>query len=224
MRLYSRRPTVSTGWTEWKVLWRPLKVLLNRQTNWRSSTDKWWACVFGSEAEYEVPPNLLLSMLFWNWLELSLFFNAQLYRLERYNECKSVYTDLIRNSQDEYEEERKTNLAAVMASVSQWENTPLVRTPLQHVECFVCLMQLLCLPRIVNINWDVCCIFFRFLVWLKLNWYPIIRTEYMNIWADLLYDCVTSYSATYLKLWVALLLHLNSHHRNCCVLVVLFCV
>lgn len=50
----------------------------------------------------------------------------QLYRLERYSECRSVYTDLIRNSQDEYEEERKTNLAAVVASVSQWENTPVV--------------------------------------------------------------------------------------------------
>lgn len=49
---------------------------------------------------------------------------VQLYRLERYNECRSVYTDLIRNSQDEYEEERKTNLAAVVASVSQWETTP----------------------------------------------------------------------------------------------------
>lgn len=51
---------------------------------------------------------------------------VQLYRLERYTECRSVYTDLIRNSQDEYEEERKTNLAAVVASVSQWENAPAV--------------------------------------------------------------------------------------------------
>ncbi|XP_053735644.1 signal recognition particle subunit SRP72 [Synchiropus splendidus] len=47
-----------------------------------------------------------------------------LYRLERYEECKSVYTDLIRNSQDEYEEERKTNLAAVVAAISQWEKKP----------------------------------------------------------------------------------------------------
>lgn len=52
----------------------------------------------------------------------------QLYRLERYSECRSAYTDLIRNSQDEYEEERKTNLAAVVASVSQWENAPAVST------------------------------------------------------------------------------------------------
>uniref|UniRef100_A0A672GW73 Signal recognition particle subunit SRP72 n=1 Tax=Salarias fasciatus TaxID=181472 RepID=A0A672GW73_SALFA len=37
---------------------------------------------------------------------------------QRYDECKSVYTDLIRNSQDEYEEERKTNLGAVVAAMS----------------------------------------------------------------------------------------------------------
>uniref|UniRef100_A0A8C9Y006 Signal recognition particle subunit SRP72 n=1 Tax=Sander lucioperca TaxID=283035 RepID=A0A8C9Y006_SANLU len=49
----------------------------------------------------------------------------KLKELERYDDCKSVYTDLIRNSQDEYEEERKTNLAAVVASMSQWEEAPL---------------------------------------------------------------------------------------------------
>lgn len=41
--------------------------------------------------------------------------------MERYDECKAVYTDLIRNSQDEYEEERKTNLSAVVAAMSTWE-------------------------------------------------------------------------------------------------------
>uniref|UniRef100_A0AAY5F3D5 Signal recognition particle subunit SRP72 n=1 Tax=Electrophorus electricus TaxID=8005 RepID=A0AAY5F3D5_ELEEL len=46
-----------------------------------------------------------------------------LYRLERYSECETVYKDLIRNSQDEYEEERKTNLAAVLAAQSMWENS-----------------------------------------------------------------------------------------------------
>uniref|UniRef100_A0A8C5BC21 Signal recognition particle subunit SRP72 n=1 Tax=Gadus morhua TaxID=8049 RepID=A0A8C5BC21_GADMO len=46
-------------------------------------------------------------------------------KLERYDECKAVYTDLIRNSQDEYEEERKTNLSAVVAAMSQWgESSP----------------------------------------------------------------------------------------------------
>uniref|UniRef100_A0A8C7UL58 Signal recognition particle subunit SRP72 n=1 Tax=Oncorhynchus mykiss TaxID=8022 RepID=A0A8C7UL58_ONCMY len=46
---------------------------------------------------------------------------TKLYRMERYDECKAVYTDLIRNSQDEYEEERKTNLSAVVAAMSTWE-------------------------------------------------------------------------------------------------------
>nr|XP_029515792.1 signal recognition particle subunit SRP72-like isoform X3 [Oncorhynchus nerka] len=47
--------------------------------------------------------------------------STKLYRMERYDECKAVYTDLIRNSQDEYEEERKTNLSAVVAAMSTWE-------------------------------------------------------------------------------------------------------
>uniref|UniRef100_A0A8D3DRE0 Signal recognition particle subunit SRP72 n=1 Tax=Scophthalmus maximus TaxID=52904 RepID=A0A8D3DRE0_SCOMX len=58
--------------------------------------------------------------------KLKELYGQVLYRLERYSECKSVYTDLIRNSQDEYEEERKTNLAAVLAAMSQcfpvWTN------------------------------------------------------------------------------------------------------
>uniref|UniRef100_A0A667XR34 Signal recognition particle subunit SRP72 n=1 Tax=Myripristis murdjan TaxID=586833 RepID=A0A667XR34_9TELE len=53
--------------------------------------------------------------------KLKELYGQVLYRLERYDECKAVYTDLIRNSQDEYEEERKTNLAAVVAAMSQWE-------------------------------------------------------------------------------------------------------
>ncbi|XP_017285263.1 signal recognition particle subunit SRP72 [Kryptolebias marmoratus] len=53
--------------------------------------------------------------------KLKELYGQVLYRLERYEECKAVYTDLIRNSQDEYEEERKTNLAAVVAAMSQWE-------------------------------------------------------------------------------------------------------
>ncbi|NXP30057.1 SRP72 protein, partial [Scytalopus superciliaris] len=44
-----------------------------------------------------------------------------LYRLERYDDCLAAYRDLIRNSQDEYEEERKTNLSAVVAAQSTWE-------------------------------------------------------------------------------------------------------
>uniref|UniRef100_A0A669BAN3 Signal recognition particle subunit SRP72 n=1 Tax=Oreochromis niloticus TaxID=8128 RepID=A0A669BAN3_ORENI len=57
--------------------------------------------------------------------KLKELYGQVLYRLERYDECKSVYTDLIRNSQDEYEEERKTNLAAVVAAMSQWEKEDL---------------------------------------------------------------------------------------------------
>ncbi|KAM3939854.1 signal recognition particle subunit SRP72 [Leptodactylus fuscus] len=46
-----------------------------------------------------------------------------LYRLERYEECISVYRDLIRNSQDDYDEERQTNLSAVVAAMSLWSKT-----------------------------------------------------------------------------------------------------
>lgn len=46
---------------------------------------------------------------------------SQLYRLERYEDCLAVYRDLIRNSQDDYEEERRTNLSAVIAAQSTWE-------------------------------------------------------------------------------------------------------
>lgn len=39
-----------------------------------------------------------------------------LYRLERYQNCFEVYRDIIKNSHDEYEEERETNLAAVVGN------------------------------------------------------------------------------------------------------------
>lgn len=68
-------------------------------------------------------------------LHLMLLLCVQLYRMERYSECRSVYTDLIRNSQDEYEEERKTNLSAVVAAMSQWEQTPMVT-------CRLCVLAL----------------------------------------------------------------------------------
>uniref|UniRef100_A0A671RR48 Signal recognition particle subunit SRP72 n=1 Tax=Sinocyclocheilus anshuiensis TaxID=1608454 RepID=A0A671RR48_9TELE len=47
----------------------------------------------------------------------------KLKELERYDECLAVYKDMIRNSQDDYEEERKTNLSAVLAAQSTWEST-----------------------------------------------------------------------------------------------------
>ncbi|XP_063770679.1 signal recognition particle subunit SRP72 [Pseudophryne corroboree] len=43
-----------------------------------------------------------------------------LYRLEHYEECLSVYRDIIRNSQDDYDEERQTNMSAVVAAMSIW--------------------------------------------------------------------------------------------------------
>ncbi|KAJ1204701.1 hypothetical protein NDU88_000140 [Pleurodeles waltl] len=53
--------------------------------------------------------------------KLKELYGQVLYRLERYDECIAVYRDLIRNSQDDYEEERKTNLSAVVAAMSTWE-------------------------------------------------------------------------------------------------------
>ncbi|XP_043269897.1 signal recognition particle subunit SRP72 isoform X2 [Venturia canescens] len=40
-----------------------------------------------------------------------------LYRLERYEECFAVYRDIIKNSNDDYEDERETNLAAVLVNL-----------------------------------------------------------------------------------------------------------
>ncbi|KAF7236498.1 Signal recognition particle subunit SRP72 [Varanus komodoensis] len=53
--------------------------------------------------------------------KLKELYGQVLYRLERYDDCQAVYRDLIRNSQDDYEEERKTNLSAVIAAQSTWE-------------------------------------------------------------------------------------------------------
>lgn len=41
-----------------------------------------------------------------------------LYRLERYEECFAIYRDIIKNSHDDYEEERETNLAAVLGNLA----------------------------------------------------------------------------------------------------------
>lgn len=54
-------------------------------------------------------------------VDVRLLSVLQLYRLERYDECLAVYRDLVRNSQDDYDEERKTNLSAVVAAQSNWE-------------------------------------------------------------------------------------------------------
>uniref|UniRef100_A0A3B3T3U5 Signal recognition particle subunit SRP72 n=1 Tax=Paramormyrops kingsleyae TaxID=1676925 RepID=A0A3B3T3U5_9TELE len=63
--------------------------------------------------------------------KLKELYGQVLYRLERYTECQAVYRDLIRNSQDEYEEERKTNLSAVAAALSTWEKAAPVGSLLQ---------------------------------------------------------------------------------------------
>lgn len=41
-----------------------------------------------------------------------------LYRLEKYEECFSVYRDIIKNSHDEYEDEREANFAAVVVNLT----------------------------------------------------------------------------------------------------------
>ncbi|CAH2991994.1 unnamed protein product [Chilo suppressalis] len=41
-----------------------------------------------------------------------------LYRLEQYQECYNLYRDLVKNTTDDYEDERKTNMAAVVANLA----------------------------------------------------------------------------------------------------------
>ncbi|XP_015603378.1 signal recognition particle subunit SRP72 [Cephus cinctus] len=41
-----------------------------------------------------------------------------LYRLEKYEDCFSVYRDIIKNTHDDYEDERETNLAAVLVNLA----------------------------------------------------------------------------------------------------------
>ncbi|XP_039614154.1 signal recognition particle subunit SRP72 [Polypterus senegalus] len=57
--------------------------------------------------------------------KLKELYGQVLYRLERYEKCLTVYRDLIRNSQDDYEEERKTNMSAVVAAMNIWDKPPL---------------------------------------------------------------------------------------------------
>jgi len=45
-----------------------------------------------------------------------------LYRLENYVDCYNIYKDLVKNTQDEFEEERQTNLSAVLAAMQMWSN------------------------------------------------------------------------------------------------------
>lgn len=46
-------------------------------------------------------------------------FRAQiLYRLEQYQDCYNLYRDIVKNTTDEYEDERKANMAAVVANLA----------------------------------------------------------------------------------------------------------
>ncbi|XP_071481538.1 signal recognition particle subunit SRP72-like [Diadema antillarum] len=46
-----------------------------------------------------------------------------LYRLDQFDECLDVYKKLIKNTSDDYEEERQTNLSAVIAALKLWNDT-----------------------------------------------------------------------------------------------------
>ncbi|XP_050396573.1 signal recognition particle subunit SRP72 [Patella vulgata] len=43
-----------------------------------------------------------------------------LYRREEYEECYDLYRDLVKNSDDDFDSERQTNMAAVIASLEMW--------------------------------------------------------------------------------------------------------
>ena len=40
--------------------------------------------------------------------------------MEKYSECFSLYKKLVKNTQDDFEEERETNLSAVLAALQTW--------------------------------------------------------------------------------------------------------
>lgn len=44
-----------------------------------------------------------------------------LYRLEQYQECYDLYRDIIKSTEDDFEEERQTNLSAVVSSLQLWD-------------------------------------------------------------------------------------------------------
>ncbi|XP_017101834.1 signal recognition particle subunit SRP72 [Drosophila bipectinata] len=52
-----------------------------------------------------------------------------LYRLERYDECLDAYRDIIKNTSDDYEDERRTNLSAVAANLAVDKNKEVPEVP-----------------------------------------------------------------------------------------------
>ena len=45
---------------------------------------------------------------------------SQQYRMEEYEQCYNVYRDLLKNTTDDFQTERETNLSAVIASLQTW--------------------------------------------------------------------------------------------------------
>ncbi|EHB01422.1 Signal recognition particle 72 kDa protein [Heterocephalus glaber] len=98
--------------------------------------------------------------------KLKELYGQVLYRSERYDECLAVYRDLVRNSQDDYDEERKTNLSAVVAAQSNWEKVVPENLALQegtHELCYntACALigqgQLNEAMKILQKAEDLCC-------------------------------------------------------------------
>ncbi|XP_070540051.1 signal recognition particle subunit SRP72-like [Ptychodera flava] len=56
-------------------------------------------------------------------IKLKELLGQVLYRLEKYQDCLDVYRDVIKNTSDDYEEERQTNLSAVIAAAQLWGDT-----------------------------------------------------------------------------------------------------
>jgi len=59
-----------------------------------------------------------------------------LYRMEKYEECFDVYRDIIKNADDDYEEERETNLAAVVANLYSVDSDLAKSAPTTRDETF----------------------------------------------------------------------------------------
>lgn len=61
-----------------------------------------------------------------------------LYRIENYADCAKVYRDIIKNTNDEYEDERQTNLTAALAFLDKSETVSSLKT------CFIHYIILFC--------------------------------------------------------------------------------
>lgn len=57
-----------------------------------------------------------------------------LYRIENYADCAKVYRDIIKNTNDEYEDERQTNLTAALAFLDKSETV-------RSLKCVLLIVQ-----------------------------------------------------------------------------------